>query len=543
LNKQLSALILSAGKVSSDLRGLFGSIPSAMIPLNNRPCVSWIIDELLSQNFDKFYITVGYKKEVLVEFVNKKYPHLNIEFIEVDYELPPGNAIKSSLEKIETESLLVVLGDTIFSEDLDLSQDVVFSSKKFLIPQKWCLVKKDSNNLVLNLEDKQNLSNTTDYEALIGLYYFKDFESLKYSADTLDKEEIEISNLIDKYRVKQKIKVTECKTWLDLGHLDNYYLAKFKVKQTRHFNSLEYNPLLGVVTKRSQNKVKFRREINWYLELPKELKALSPRIIDYSIGDNPYVQMEYYGYPTLAETFLYGDLDIRIWSQLSGRIIDILKLFHGHKAEVSEQEYKSILIDKTNSRLEDLTSQSKAFSEIFSYDDIYINGTKYKNFNVIKKEIYTKIQKIIETRAEFSCVIHGDFCFSNILMDLLSGITRLIDPRGTWGSDSIFGDLRYDLAKLRHSVSGGYDFIVNDLFKVERNANSFELNFFSTPLHDEIGKSFDSKVQENWNLDDVKLIEGLLFLSMLPYHSDYDKRQLAMYCRGIKILNELTEGK
>jgi hypothetical protein len=34
------------------------------------------------------------------------------------------------------------------------------------------------------------------------------------------------------------------------------------------------------------------------------------------------------------------------------------------------------------------------------------------------------------------------------------------------------------------------------------------------------------------------LIEGLLFLSMLPLHRDHPDRQLAMFTRAMMILNE-----
>jgi hypothetical protein len=35
------------------------------------------------------------------------------------------------------------------------------------------------------------------------------------------------------------------------------------------------------------------------------------------------------------------------------------------------------------------------------------------------------------------------------------------------------------------------------------------------------------------------MIEGLLFISMLPLHSDNFERQLALFCIGIERLNEI----
>ena len=58
---------------------------------------------------------------------------------------------------------------------------------------------------------------------------------------------------------------------------------------------------------------------------------------------------------------------------------------------------------------------------------------------------------IPDAESEFS-VIHGDPCFTNILIEETYNFMRLIDPRGSFGSFDIYGDSRYDLAKIFHSM-------------------------------------------------------------------------------------------
>jgi hypothetical protein len=48
-------------------------------------------------------------------------------------------------------------------------------------------------------------------------------------------------------------------------------------------------------------------------------------------------------------------------------------------------------------------------------------------------------------------------------------------------------------------------------------------------------------VESGYNLQHIKFIEGLLFISMLPLHQDYPKRQLMMFLTGIVRLNEVKE--
>ena len=75
--------------------------------------------------------------------------------------------------------------------------------------------------------------------------------------------------------------------------------------------------VFGVVTKRSRFVKKFLDEINYLRLLPPELSILFPRVVGYSSDhDNPWLSMEYYGYPSLAEVFVFENVDPAIWEQV-----------------------------------------------------------------------------------------------------------------------------------------------------------------------------------------------------------------------------------
>jgi len=138
-------------------------------------------------------------------------------------------------------------------------------------------------------------------------------------------------------------------------------------------------------------------------------------------------------------------------------------------------------------------------------------------------------------------LIHGDLCFSNIFCDFKNKNFKLIDPRGKWGS-TMFGDMKYDVAKLRHSLVGGFDTIVNGLCSTSLSENNhITVNIFKPKNHQEICTYLDNLIQNEWDLNEIKLIEGLLFISMLPLHKDHFERQLAFYSIGIQLLNEVLD--
>jgi hypothetical protein len=117
---------------------------------------------------------------------------------------------------------------------------------------------------------------------------------------------------------------------------------------------------------------------------------------------------------------------------------------------------------------------------------------------------------------------------------------KLIDPRGVDTAEDLFTDRYYDIAKLSHSILGGYDYINNGLFTisvardlrlvldVEQRDQSEEQNLFRQKLaeHD-----FDERL--------TRLYEASLFLSMLPLHADVPSKVAALALTADRILQEL----
>lgn len=122
-----------------------------------------------------------------------------------------------------------------------------------------------------------------------------------------------------------------------------------------------------------------------------------------------------------------------------------------------------------------------------------------------------------------------------------SGVIRLIDPRGDFMGSVNQGDPRYDLAKILHSVHGRYDFIINDLFVLHQNNLQFNFNTPQTPYLNQLEQLLFTSLKQHgqFEVNDLILLESLLFLTMLPLHDDQPKRQIAFLLTGLKLLNEV----
>jgi len=136
---------------------------------------------------------------------------------------------------------------------------------------------------------------------------------------------------------------------------------------------------------------------------------------------------------------------------------------------------------------------------------------------------------------------HGDLCLSNILYDPRTGLLRLIDPKGGTDLDSLYTDPGYDLAKLSHSLLGGYDFVAKGLARIEIGPDMAPT--ISIPDHDVLPHQATFRrrlATEGLDADTVRLDEASLFLSMLPLHADDPRRVLGLALVGMDIVRDIS---
>jgi len=547
--KSFLPVILSGGKVDRTLIPIVGEITTGLIPINKKPVIFYVIEQCMEMGFDKVAITVGFQGEKLKKIVSSFYGNkMKIYYVDVDYTKKPGNSIIKVVKDLNVDNILVILADTIVNNLGNLLLDyhgmdscvLVGEIEDKLFSNFWSKA-KIKNGEIVNVYEKDD--EVEEALPICGVYLFKSIREFEQIFQKIESKDVEISDIIKLYlRKNMKVAALKTKEWIDVGHIFTYYNAKTKMIQSRYFNHFIYNEDAGTIKKFSENVEKLRDEILWYLHIPQQLKAFIPKIIDYSIDGELFIEMEYYGYPTLSELFVYGDLTEDIWLLVLKRIFSIIETFKKYKGAVSYDEYKIMYIFKTLKRVENAIKDNPLLKQLFSYDFLVINGRKLKGWKYFSDKLEERVKFLYNP--EDNTIIHGDLCFSNILFDLNTGIIRLIDPRGRFGKNIIYGDIKYDLAKLSHSILGKYDYIINDLFEYSLNTNEINFKFLVDINHDnhDMENSFKNLlVNAGYKIEDIRFIEALLFISMLPLHKDRADRQILMFSKGLELLNDFFE--
>lgn len=403
------------------------------------------------------------------------------------------------------------------------------------------MVKSDSEKRIIKLYDKLENVSLDGKEALVGYYTFSDTAFLlsccKKARIKLQKE---ISTVLIAYNKKIPIKTELINDWFDLGHTNGLINAKNAFINARDFNAISIDTKIGVLIKSSKKKQKLKDEKAWYESLPNEIKVLAPRVL--GIDETPStfsLKMELYGYPSLQELYLNSDLTVEDWYSILKRLFDLHSELDKFREKPNLEAAKWLFYTKTIDRIAELKESNEYWKNILLRKSEIINGKLFRGFLDLWPQIHEYITKLILSST--SSIIHGDYCFSNILFDSSNYIFKLIDPRGRLNSGpTIYGDKRYDIAKLRHSFCDFYDFIVQDLFLLQEKDNTYSFKVLTTHSREQNSRIFNKILKEfGYSISEIKFIEALLFLTMIPLHKDSFKRQQMFYLTSIILFNEV----
>lgn len=216
----MQAIIL-AGGFGTRLRKVVSDRPKPMADINGEPFLSYILDKLVLEGFNKVVLAVGYMHEYIQDYYKNKYKSLDILYSVEEEPLGTGGCIKESLKLIDEDYCYVLNGDTYFDIDLrDIKKDsdVTIACKYFENFSRYGKVSIDENNKILQFNEK--MPNQTGY-INGGIYLFK--KDIFDKFDLADKFSLE-ADFFTKYIDKLDIKAFKSNEYfMDIGIPEDYF--------------------------------------------------------------------------------------------------------------------------------------------------------------------------------------------------------------------------------------------------------------------------------------------------------------------------------
>ena len=155
--------IILAGGLGTRLRDAVPDLPKCMAPVAGRPFLFYVINYLRSQGIEKFIFSLGYRHEVIQDYLNDQFLTLNYECTIEEEPLGTGGAIQLACTKATEENVLITNGDTIFKINIeklaavhhDNVADATLALKPMTDFDRYGIVEIDEESTIINFQEKQ----------------------------------------------------------------------------------------------------------------------------------------------------------------------------------------------------------------------------------------------------------------------------------------------------------------------------------------------------------------------------------------------------
>ena len=237
----MKAIIPVAG-AGTKLRPHTYTQPKALIPLAGKTVLSIIVDQLKQAGINEYIFIVGYLGEKIQDYVKAHYPDIKAHFVVQNDRQGIGHAIKLTKSIIDSDEVIIVLGDTICEFNV---KEVIESPvsmrgvKKVDDPRSFGVAEICENAEISHLVEKPHIPKSN--MALVGIYKIKEthllFDCLEGNIQKGLKThgEYSITDALDCMIQKgAAFKAFKVENWFDCGKRDS--LLESNVKLLKKFD-------------------------------------------------------------------------------------------------------------------------------------------------------------------------------------------------------------------------------------------------------------------------------------------------------------------
>lgn len=519
-------IITSAQYIGAEFRSEFGAIPPSFLPIGNQRLYRHQLNQVEKSirkilTLPECYKISAYDKTWLNE--------MQVEVVNIPVGLSLRESLHYCLKTISDpgDHVRILHGDTLI-DDIDytrLDQVAIAHTDEYY---QWAGVKEVGDKTVFT----DHADDRTAGMVVSGYFSFSSYELLK---ESLANSKTFISAL-NYYSDKHPLKCQYYPKWFDLGHLHTYFRSKSKITTQRAFNDLDITP--RVVKKSSSKKWKMEAEYRWFNDIPEDLRIYTPHVFGFSDnGGSASYRIEYLYMSALNELAVFSALPGVSWQRILKACSEFLLSARNTPGAVELTAHvDDFHRQKTPQRLDEL-QQSRGFDIHKSWE---INGKTVPSLAEIAALCSKKIRPALVSDIRVS---HGDFCFSNILYDFRVQSIRVIDPRGSLDDKNFspYGDARYDVAKLCHSLIGQYDFIIAEMYQLQRQQQVINFTLPDNYLLNQVATNFLTEQVCGYSKEEIIPMMINLFISMLPLHDDCKQRQTALLANALRLYSDYEE--
>jgi glucose-1-phosphate thymidylyltransferase len=206
--------------------------PKPMVYIAGKPIIGHILDRMKDVKPEEIIVVVGYKKELITEYVDKNYSGIfNILYVEQEEQLGLGHSIYVARDEIGDSDIMIALGDMIFKagylefyrhhlKNGDCAASI--GVREVDDPRKYGIVELDGK-YIKKLEEKP--AHPKSNLGIAGVYFIKETpvllsiieEMIKKNMRTRGEDQL-TDALQEMVKKGYHLKTFPVSSWYDCGH-------------------------------------------------------------------------------------------------------------------------------------------------------------------------------------------------------------------------------------------------------------------------------------------------------------------------------------
>ena len=514
-------VVIPTAGIGSRLKEFTKHINKSLISIANRPTISHLIEQFPQDC--EFVIGLGYKGNLVRDFLELAYPDRTFYFANVDPFKGKGSGLGLSLlacEQYLQEPFIFLSCDTLVKELIPKPDHDWMGFSQIEDLTEYRTLKIASGNVAEICEKGVIRENLKGYIGLSGVYSYKKFWQAMHNGETLAIDQGEAYGM--KSILESNNITARSFTWFDTGNLETIKITQEAYAEPNAPNILEKeNEAIWFI---ENNVVKFSADnvfISNRIKRAQKLKGFVPNINAYK--NNMYCYKKINGEvlsdvinPAIFELFLEKCKDFWLKKDLT-------------------------LEEKNNFENNCLNFYKKKTLE--RVELFYKNFAKKDNATIINGELMPSLQDLLNQidwkwiSSGLSGRFHGDFHFENILYSKSNKKFTFLDWRQDFAGNLSIGDIYYDLAKLMHGLIVNHGIVVKNQYSASWKEGEIKFDIQRKKSLAKCEQRLNAwMLENNYDPKKVKVLTALIYLNIAALH--HYPYSLLLYGLGKKILKE-----
>lgn len=154
--------IILAGGLGTRLQSVVSDLPKPMAPVNGKPFLHYVLEDLQEQGITEAILSVGHKFESIVTFFGNHYCGISLRYVIERKPLGTGGGMMQAMAEVEGPCF-ILNGDTLFKVNLremkhfahDKNADLTLALKRMEKFDRYGTVTLAEHKRILSFEEKR----------------------------------------------------------------------------------------------------------------------------------------------------------------------------------------------------------------------------------------------------------------------------------------------------------------------------------------------------------------------------------------------------